>query len=81
MPEPPMRQLPCALFRTQETFYIYPPGILQLSPCHPEPFTVKKDVLGGLCSLPTGAAWGANPWDPPPVEKGRQTSLPSTDLG
>ena len=76
-----MRQLPCALLRTQETFYIYPPGILQLSLCDLEPFTVKKDVLRSLCSLATGAAWGANPWDPPLVEKGCQASLPGTNLG
>lgn len=81
MAKPSMRQLPCTLPCTQEMFYIHPSRILQLSPCLLEPLTVNKNMLRSLHSLPTGAAWGANPWDSSLVEKGRQASLPSTKLG
>ena len=42
---------------------------------------MNKDMFRGLCSLSTGAAWGVDPWDLPPVEEGRQASLPSAQLG
>ena len=42
---------------------------------------MNKNMLGAPYSLPTGTAWGVNPWDLPPVEEGRQASLPSTNLG
>lgn len=36
---------------------------------------MDKDVLKGLHSLPTGVVWGANSWDPPPVEEGRHAAV------
>ena len=42
---------------------------------------MDKNMLGGLYSLPTGAAWGANPRDLTMVEEGRQASLPNVNLG
>ena len=42
---------------------------------------MDKNMLEGLYSLPTGAVWGANPWDLPLIEKGRQASLPHVNLG
>ena len=41
---------------------------------------MNKNMLESLYSLPTGAAWGANPWDLLSVEKGHQISLPCVNL-